>query len=203
MLARHIWSRVHAPTCRANWIIFICLQITLSTIFIRFPDKDVTILLLHFIQNLAHMILFGIQEQVTRHFINVKKSCKLKEMTFVTFCLQYTLSQVATQTRAFVGKGETTNLLISLVSLMFSVSWKIFWYATSHLEHFVCMLYNYRYGIQPLRYERFASGKACRKIHPKTRKLISAFYHHAEMHLTCTRELITNPHPTTDLVSGT
>ena len=106
-----------------------------------------------------------------------KLQAEITWMTFVTFCLHYTLSQVATQTRTFVGKGETTHLLISLVSLMFSVSnWKIFWYATSHLEHFVCTLYNYRYGIQPLRYERFESGKACRKIHSKTRKLISAFY---------------------------
>ena len=166
----------------SNWIISICLHIARSTIFIRFPDKYVSILLFHFIQNLAHMILFGTGAGNKRRLINVKKGCTMKEMTFVTFCRHYTLPQVGTQTRAFVGKGETTHLVISLVFLMFSVSWKIFWYATSHMEHFVCMLYNYRYRIQPLRYERFASGKAFRKIHPKTRKLISAFYHHAEMH---------------------
>ena len=73
---------------------------------------------------------------------NFIMSCKMKEMTFVTFCLHYTLSQGATQTRAFVRKFET-HLLISLVSLIFSV--------------------------------------------PKTSKLMSAFYHHAEMHWTCTR----------------
>ena len=36
------------------------------------------------------------------------------------------------------------------------------------------MLYNCRYGIQSLRYEHFATCKACRKIHPKIRNLISA-----------------------------
>ena len=109
----------------SNWIIFICLHIARSTIFIRFPDKDVSILLLHFIQNLAHMILFGTGAGIEAPH-QCENSCKLKEMTFVMFFLHYRLSQVATQTRAFVRKGETTHLLISLVSLMFSVPWKIF-----------------------------------------------------------------------------
>ena len=39
----------------------------------------------------------------------MKKSFKLKEMMFVTFCLHYTLSPVATQTRAFDRKGENNS----------------------------------------------------------------------------------------------
>ena len=76
-----------------------------------FPDKDVSILFLHFIQNLGHMILFGTEAGNKRRLTNVKKSCKLKEMMFVTFCLHYTLSQV----HAFVRKGETTHPLVSLM----------------------------------------------------------------------------------------
>ena len=48
------------------------------------------------------------------------------------FCLHYMLSHVVTQTRAFDRKGETTHLLISLVSSMFSVPWKIFFFDMSH-----------------------------------------------------------------------
>ena len=37
----------------SDWIIFICLHNTRTTIIIKFPHKDVSILLLHFMQNLA------------------------------------------------------------------------------------------------------------------------------------------------------
>ena len=62
---------------------------------------------------------------------------------------------------------------------MFSVNWKIFWHATPHVGHFECMLYNYRYGIQPLRYERFASCKSLQKdsFCSKILLKLGAFYH--------------------------
>ena len=187
MLARHILIKGPCTNLPSNWIIFTCLHIARSTIFIRFPDKDVSIFLLHFIQNLAHTILFGTGAGNKRRLINVKESCKLKEMMFVTFCLHYTLSQVVTQTRAFVRKGNNSSTHITGILDVFCPLEDLLT-ATLHVEHFVCMLYNYRYGIHPLRYERFASCKACRKIHSKTRKLIpSAFYHNAEMHQTCIR----------------
>ena len=105
----------------SNCIIFICLHVARSTIFIRFPDKDVFILLLHFIQNLAHMILFGTGAGNKRRLMNVKKSCKLTEMTCVTFCLHYTLSQVAPLL------GRVKQLIYSYHWYpSFSVSWKIF-----------------------------------------------------------------------------
>ena len=58
----------------------------------------------------------------------------------------------------------------------------------------------YTKGIQPLRYERFASGKVC-KIHPKLQR---SWYQPSTAMQKCIKhaqgELITTPHPATDLV---
>ena len=173
MLARHIWSNVHAPTCQATGSFSFAFTLPGQAF-----SSDSQTKMSPFS---SFMILFGTGVDIEAS-PQCENSCKLKEMMFVMFFLHYTLSQVAAQTYAFVRKGETTHLLISLVSLMFSVPWKIFWHAISLVGHFVCILYNYGFCIKPLRYERFPWYKAYRKIHPKIRKLISAIYHYAEMH---------------------
>ena len=112
-----------------NFVAFLMLvgnfHIARSTIFIRFPDKDVSILLLHFIQKLAHISLFGTGAGNKRHLINVKKKLQAEGNDVCNVLPAYTLSQLRYKHALLLGRVKT-HLLISLVSLMFSVPWKIF-----------------------------------------------------------------------------
>ena len=134
------WSRVHAPTCQATGSFSFAFTLP-GQPFLSDSQAKMSSFSSFTSYKIWHTWFCLVQEQVGVSSMWKKLQAEGNDVCNVLPAL-HTLSQVATQTHVFVGKGETTHLLISLVSLMFSVPWKIFWHATSHVEHFVCMLYN-------------------------------------------------------------
>ena len=141
-----------------------------------------------------------------RRLINVKKVASWRKWYCNILPVLHTLTWCDT-TSAFVRKGKTTHLLISLVSLIFSVTWKIFWHASSHVEHFVCMLYN-RYSTTTI--WTFCIVQSLQKDSPQDQERYSqlqwSWYQTSTTMQKCIKhaqgELITNPLPATDLISG-
>ena len=110
----------YSTNLSSDWVVFIAFAL---------PRKPLSSISSIFMQNLAHMILFDTGTLGTKgRLIDVKKVASWR-FFFVTFCLHYMHSQGGDTTSAFVKKSKTTPLLVSPVSLMFSVSWKIFWNA--------------------------------------------------------------------------
>ena len=145
-----------------QWIIFICLHIARSTIIIRFPDIDGLHSPFSLYAEFGRRDFVWYQEQVTRGISSMWRKLQAEGNDFCNVLPALHTYIGCDTTSALVRKGKITHLLISLVSLIFSVFWKIFWHATSHVEHFVCMLYD-RYSTTTIwSYVRFASSKVCR-----------------------------------------
>ena len=198
MLAKHIIrSRIHAPTCQATGSFSFAFTLPGQPLSLDSQTKmsPFSFFILCRIYHTWFCLILGTGNK--RRLINVKKVASWGNDFCNVLPALHTFTGCDTIS-AFVRKGKTTHLLISLVALIFSVSWKIFWHATSHVEHFVCMLYDRYSTTTIINLWTFASSKVCRQIHPKTRKGTlnlqwswfqpsTTTYHHAE------GEIITNP----------
>ena len=101
-----------------------------------------------------------------RRLVNIKKVTSWRNYACNILSALHAFTGCGTIS-TFVRKGETTNLLISLVSLMF-ISLGRSSDMPHHTWNISCACYTI--SIQPLWYKRFASCKVCRKIHSKTKK---------------------------------